>query len=147
MRILLFRKRRSCQGSELNEAVSSKSDDLDESRTPSKSRIQDFEYPESEGRFWTHKNLCRLSCWASFLLSLYYLYYSLKEITNENSQSSNQNQNRSANLTEGNFINGVDPTAMLIFSLLYLAVNLGLNNFEKYSFKKVLIFFFTVIIS
>ena len=141
MRILLFRKRRSFQGSELNEAVSSKSDDLDERGTPSKSRIQDFEYPESEGRFWTHKNLCRLSCWASFLLSLYYLYYSLKEITHENSQSSNQNQNRSANLTEGNFINGVDPTAMLIFSLLYLVVNLGVSNFEKYSFQKFFIFF------
>ena len=125
----------------MNEAVSTESEDLDESGTPSKSKIQDFEYPESVGRFWTRKNFCRLSCWTSFWLSLYYLYYALNEITHENSQSSNQNQSRSANLTEGNFINGVDPTAMLIFSLLYLAVNLGLNDFEKYSFKKVLIFF------
>ena len=125
----------------MNEAVSSESDDLDESGTPSKSKIQDFEYPESIGRFWTRKNFCRLSCWTSFWLSLYYLYYALNEITHENSQSSNQNQSRSANLTEGNFINGVDPTAMLIFSLLYLVVNLGVSNFEKYSFKKVFIFF------
>lgn len=115
------RKRRSFQGTELNEAVSTESEDLDESGTPSKSKIQDFEYPESVGRFWTRKNFCRLSCWTSFWLSLYYLYYALNEITHENSQSSNQNQSRSANLTEGNFINGVDPTAMLIFSLLYLA--------------------------
>ena len=109
----------------MNEAVSTESDDLDESGTPSKSKIQDFEYPESVGRFWTRKNFCRLSCWTSFWLSLYYLYYALNEITHENSQSSNQNQSSSANLTEGNFINGVDPTAMLIFSLLYLVVNLG----------------------
>ena len=101
--------------------------DLDqELGSPSKTKIKDFEYPQSVEQWWTRTNFVRITSWISFWLSLYYFTDAVK-ISGQNLFPNELNQDWRTNLTaEGNFIN-TNSAATLMFAFIYLTV----NNFEK----------------
>ena len=110
--------------------------DLDqELGSPSKTKIKDFEYPQSVEQWWTRTNFVRITSWISFWLSLYYFTDAVK-ISGQNLFPNELNQDWRTNLTgEGNFIN-TNSAATLMFAFIYLTV----NNFEIF-FKRGDLFF------
>jgi len=94
--------------------------DLDqELGSPSKTKIKDFEYPQSVEQWWTRTNFVRITSWISFWLSLYYFTDAVK-ISGQNLFPNELNQDWRANLTEeGNFID-TNSAATLMFAFIYL---------------------------
>ena len=101
--------------------------DLDqELGSPSKTKIKDFQYPQSVEQWWTRTNFVRITSWISFWLSLYYFTDAVK-ISGQNLFPNELNQDWRANSTGGgNFIN-TNSAATLMFAFIYLTV----NNFEN----------------